>query len=453
MGLDLSSKDIWTSYIRFLQTAPEIPDADKVASIRKVYHRALLLPIANLETLFSEYKQWEHKLNVAFAEATIKELMPKHQHAKICAAERKKRFMLARPPGLQRSACPPSEKHQARDFDHIRQWRECISYEQKNPQHLERPALKARVVFAFKQALLTLRHYPDLWLEYAGWCTENSYPEDAEKIMDEAVEAMPSSLLMQLMRAQQLESLGDFEQALAVYKNLIDAQEHLDSGADPLAYVQYMRFARRCLGITAARRVFVQARRSKGVSHITYCAAALLEDRVNKDNKMAAKIYAYGLELYSGKFQFIQQYLDFLSSSHDHNNMRVVFERVFKEGTIDPAELRTLWEQFVDFEREQGDIKTITQVEERRRTAAGFADGNLGNIAVYQVNDLVDRLRYFDQWPCSPSYRAYLEVHLIPFLAIISTCICFILFSKLSPLQNLTPHPCAKLVMNICLSL
>jgi hypothetical protein len=45
---------------------------------------------------------------------------------------------------------------------------------------------------------------------------------------------------------------------------------------DPLVYIQYMRFARRCQGVDAARKVFLLAKKAKAVSYHSYIAAALV---------------------------------------------------------------------------------------------------------------------------------------------------------------------------------
>jgi hypothetical protein len=46
-------------------------------------------------------------------------------------------------------------------------WKRFIAYEKTNPQRLDAAAFKARVIFAYKQALMCLRHYPEMWHEYA----------------------------------------------------------------------------------------------------------------------------------------------------------------------------------------------------------------------------------------------------------------------------------------------
>ena len=405
MGNDHNAGSIYTAYIRFLHSATEIEDSDKINILRKVYQKAVVAPIKNLESLWSEYERWEHNLGATLAKKIIVgDLQTRHFAAKQSARERKK---LRSGMLIQLSARPPSEDTLSRDYQQVALWRNYLRYEQSNPQRLEPIPFKLRVLFAFKQALLVLRQYPDVWYEYMEWCLDNNHEAEAEKVMEEAVEALPDSLLMQLIYAQYLEQRNQINQALQVYQTLVEVQEERRQGANPLAYVQYMRFARRCFGITMARRVFVQARRSKGVSHVTYCAAAQLEAKINKENKLAAKIYIMALELYSGEIEFIKQYLEFLSATHDHNNKRVVFERVFKEATIDSGEIRKLWDQFIETEREQGDLDTMTLVEARRREMLGYTESKVA--VLFTVNDLVERFKFLDQWPCSSPYKQYLE--------------------------------------------
>jgi cleavage stimulation factor subunit 3 len=48
------------------------------------------------------------------------------------------------------------------------QWKLYVEYVKTNPQRLPAPALKARVSFTYRQALLSLRHYPEMWFEAAS---------------------------------------------------------------------------------------------------------------------------------------------------------------------------------------------------------------------------------------------------------------------------------------------
>jgi cleavage stimulation factor subunit 3 len=46
-------------------------------------------------------------------------------------------------------------------------------------------------VFAYKQALLTLRHYPEVWSDYAAFVAESASVEEGAKVFQQAEEALP----------------------------------------------------------------------------------------------------------------------------------------------------------------------------------------------------------------------------------------------------------------------
>ena len=69
-----------------------------------------------------------------------------------------------------------------------RLWRAYARWERSNPQALEpdadageveHPQVTARVALAYDQALMSLRHFPEVWLEYAAWHELKKRPEDA----------------------------------------------------------------------------------------------------------------------------------------------------------------------------------------------------------------------------------------------------------------------------------
>ena len=74
------------------------------------------------------------------------------------------------------------------------------------------------------------------------------------------------------------------------------------------------------------------ARRNKRLTYHAYVFAALLEWQVNKNTELASKIFHSGLDKYDKQQGYIDRYVEWLQLVGDHANMRLVVERVVKEG-------------------------------------------------------------------------------------------------------------------------
>lgn len=85
VGLDKDSGSIWADYVTFLKAAPagsSYEEQQKMDSLRKTYHRALSVPISNIEQLWRDYDAYEHSLSRMTAKKFI--------------ADRSATYMLAR---------------------------------------------------------------------------------------------------------------------------------------------------------------------------------------------------------------------------------------------------------------------------------------------------------------------------------------------------------------------
>lgn len=71
IGVDRDSGDIWMDYIQFIKSGPgQIggagwQDQQKMDQLRKAYHRAIVVPMSTVNTLWKEYDQFEMGLNKA----------------------------------------------------------------------------------------------------------------------------------------------------------------------------------------------------------------------------------------------------------------------------------------------------------------------------------------------------------------------------------------------------
>jgi len=167
---------------------------------------------------------------------------------------------------------------------------------------------------------------------------------------------------------------------------------------DPtLGYIQYMKFARRAEGMQSARKVFKKAREDKRCKHHVFVSAALMEYYCSKNKEVAFKVFELGLKKFGDNTAYIISYIDYLSHLNEDNNTRVLFERVLSSGMLDELSSVEVWNRFMEFESNIGDLPSIVKVEKRR-------SGILHQLREYEGKEtalLVDRYRFLDLYPCS----------------------------------------------------
>ena len=111
---------------------------------------------------------------------------------------------------------------------------------------------------------------------------------------------------------------------------------------------------------------------------------------------LPCRIFDLGLRKFSSSTEFILAYLDYLSHLNEDNNTRVLFERVLTAGTLEPRDSLEVWNKFLEFETNIGDLASVVKVEKRRAgilEEAGIAVGE--NKHTIQVGDWPDKISKF----------------------------------------------------------
>jgi len=187
------------------------------------------------------------------------------------------------------------------------------------------------------------------------------------------------------------ESNMNFEKVHKIYEDFLTVQD-----IDPtLCYIQYMKFCRRAEGIKSARGVFKKAREDERSNFHVFVAAALMEYNCSKDNKVAFKIFDLGLRKFGTNCEYILAYLDYLSHLNEDNNTRVLFERVLAQGTLKPDDSLEIWNKFLEFESNIGDLASVVKVERRRAAVLEECGLSVGKPTV----QVIDRYRFMSLLP------------------------------------------------------
>jgi len=458
VGEDLESGPLWLDYVVFLKTAdpthacpdakPEQAESARMQEVRRAYQRAVSVPTNSIDALYREYDAFEHGVSAALAKPLLAEVKPGVDVARAALKERKRLHDqcivggLAGPPGTSKDEKSPDGQAKA--------WRAMINWERSNPQKLTpdaeagetaHPQLVTRVALAYDQALMSLWNFPDIWLEFAAWHEGNDH-EEAKAVLQRAREALPGCPLVHFAAADLVEARGDATAASAVYESVLDEYEvkcaadaeaaNVD-GADDFKFdhppmddatllvsIEYMRCARRMRGRDEARKSFMRVRKAPGKRWEAFAAAALLEWRYDKNDKVARNVFELGLKAFISQPQYVARYAEFLVGCNDVGNARVLFERAAAaagEATAAAAGLggtdkagkasveKVFWDMFVDFEHTHGTMDTMKGVETRRREAVAGPDAVDGAPEI--ITALLGRHSIFDLRPVSEEHMRH----------------------------------------------
>ncbi|TVU34518.1 hypothetical protein EJB05_16353 [Eragrostis curvula] len=364
VGNDAASGPVWMEYIAFLKSMPVMTpqeESHRMTTVRKVYQKAILVPTNHVELLWKDYENFENTVSRTLAKGVLSEYQPKFNSAKAVYRERKKYIDDI---DWNVLAIPPTGSYK------------CLMY---------------------------LYHHPDIWYDYAMWHANNGSVDSAAKIFQRALKAIPDSEVLKYAFAEMEEARGAMQVAKTIYESLIAE----NSSATSLAHIQFIRFLRRTEGLEAARKYFLDARKSPSCTYHVYVAYATMAFCLDKDAKVAQSVFEAGLKRFMHEPGYILEYADFLCHLNDDRNVRALFERAL--SLLPPEKSIEVWKRFVQFEQTYGDLSSMLKVEQRRKEALSrTSEDNTLSALENTLYDVVSRYSYMDLWPCSSKELDYL---------------------------------------------
>ncbi|CAN1266645.1 Cleavage stimulation factor subunit 77 [Linum perenne] len=394
VGSDIASGPLWLEYITFLKSLPgQQPqeESQRMTALRKIYQRAIVTPIHHVEQLWREYEIFENSVNRQLAKGLISEYQSKYNSARAVYRERKKYVdeidwnMLAVPPTGSSKVfisllCPS-----------------CFTLHfRANPQRIDSISSNKRIMFSYEQCLMYLYHYPDIWYDYATWNAKSGSVDAAIRVYQRALKALPDSELLKYAYAELEESRGAIQPAKKIYESILGDGTNVNA----LAYIQFIRFLRRNEGVEAARKYFLDARKSPNCSYQVYVAYALMAFCLDKDPKIAHNVFEAGLKRFMQEPAYILEYVDFLYRMNDDRNIRALFERALSSLPLEKSV--EVWKRFVQFEQTYGDLASMLKVEQRRKEAFSNVDEDAGSVLEGSLQEVVARYSFMDLSPCAP---------------------------------------------------
>ncbi|KAI1421194.1 hypothetical protein F5Y12DRAFT_39188 [Xylaria sp. FL1777] len=239
IGHDRDAGAIWQDYIAFIKNGPgqlggtSWQDQQKMDILRKAYQRAICIPMANLNVFWKEYDQFELGLNKMTGRKYLQERSPAYMTARSAntALENITR-------GLKKTALPrlppiPGFDGDQEYLEQVKLWKAWIAWEKDDPLVLRSEDLvsyQQRILHAYRQALMALRFWPEMWVDAAEWCFENGIVKDGKDVglsflVDGAI-ANPESALLALKHADYIEltqRAGEDEHAKAALAQAVRA--------------------------------------------------------------------------------------------------------------------------------------------------------------------------------------------------------------------------------------
>ncbi|KAI8939452.1 hypothetical protein NX059_003229 [Plenodomus lindquistii] len=225
VGIDVSAGRIWLDYIEMLKTGPGVlggsnwQDMQKMDTLRKVYQRAVSIPHNATLEIWREYDKFEMGLNKATGRKHLQEKSPAYMTARSAINVLDNNIMR----GVNRTTLPklpPAPGFDGYDeyANQVKLWKNWIQFEKSDPVECmtdDKELYNKRVIHIYKNALMALRFWPELWYEAAEWCYETGQSAEGDKFLNEGIEANPESSLLAFKKANQVEQRTDFEDGLA----------------------------------------------------------------------------------------------------------------------------------------------------------------------------------------------------------------------------------------------
>ncbi|TXT07763.1 uncharacterized protein COLE_04687 [Cutaneotrichosporon oleaginosum] len=423
-GVDRESGEIWQEYITYLgenKTRNPWEQQQISDNIRKIYQRAVAIPLNNVEALWKNYDAFESAQSKVAAKKYLADRSPAYMTARTALRECRQHT-----DSLPRPELPPFPNFSDGERRVVGAWRNYIKWEEGNPLQSDDASLVVqRTDYALHKCMAQMRHFPELWHYAATYHLNAGRADEGAAYLRAGVAACPKSFLLSFALAELEEDRKNHAECHKIFEALISSvnaevdelqasvaaeverargpeipaqpgemdgeesdiarmvrerdergkrvQERRGRDIDAArtaagtAWVMYMRFARRSEGLKAARLVFGKARKSPHITWHVFQASALMEYYSNKDSSVAVRIFELGVRQFSDEVPFVIGYLEFLLSINDDTNARALFERSALK--IPPAQARPLWETWARFEYMHGDLAAVHKLEARWATA------------------------------------------------------------------------------------
>ncbi len=394
VGIDIDSGPTWQEYLQFIKTAPASSsweEAQKMDNTRRVFQKAVCLPVRNIEGLWKDYDAFENGISKLTARKFLGEKSPAYMTAR--GNLRELQNITA---NVVRNATPKPPSYSASERMQLQAWKKWIMWEKADPLLLEdQLGIQARVIYVLKQSVMAMPFYAETWYDAADYCLSVNREKEGLDFLRQGMEATPTSTLLffRYVEHEELHSRTDDLKAMleTLLTNLdnelvntkIRAEERMAAAKSAtekieqnmtanisslkreiaLTWVVLMRTTRRIEGVKGARQVFAKARRAPNATYHIFIASAMMEYHCSNDPSISGKIFDLGMRQFGEEGPYILAYFDFLLTVNDLTNARVLFEKAVSK--LSSMAARPLFERFYAYECAYGDLSSVMKLDRR----------------------------------------------------------------------------------------
>ncbi|KAJ2489030.1 mRNA 3'-end-processing protein rna14 [Coemansia sp. RSA 2050] len=224
VGCDREAGRIWADYIGFLssgQTNAPYEEQQKTELLRETFQAAVAIPHLKVEEIWKNYDGFENRLDRATAKQMLSRTSPSYMTARTALRAMNRHWdAIRRHQPLHGIPAPP--EWSSREIDYLDAWKKYLKWEMENPLNInDAGALRRRVVFAYNQACMALRFYPEIWIDFAEYLSSQDQHSDALAKMHSASLVLPSSLAVQFAYAEMAEKHKQPNVCKQVYEKVV----------------------------------------------------------------------------------------------------------------------------------------------------------------------------------------------------------------------------------------
>jgi cleavage stimulation factor subunit 3 len=174
IGHEKDAASMWTEYITFLKETRATTtweEQQKMDLLRKAYHRAVTVPIENVEQLWTECEAFENGLNKTLAKKYIGDLNPNFVQARTTLRNIQKNTPMLYPPVQTHPSVhglwlPSRPTFSLADKSLVGAWKTYLKWEESNPLDIEeanKGALHTRIQSTYRKACIHMRFFAEIW--------------------------------------------------------------------------------------------------------------------------------------------------------------------------------------------------------------------------------------------------------------------------------------------------
>ena len=274
--MDKNSGRLWQEYVDFIKTGPGVvggndwQDKSKMDALRSAYQRAIAVPTSSLNALWKEYDIFETQSNKVNGRKNLQERSPSYMTARSAFTQlqniTKDLDRTSRPKLPPLAGCVGDTEFSYQ----VSLWRQWLQWEKDDNLVLKDEDLavyQSRILFVYKQAVMALQFWPEMWFDAAEFCLSAGLETEASKFLKDGAAANPESCLLTFKISDRIESTTTN-----------------DDSSDPGAKKRMERVREPYNVLLDALYVLLQKYRRRETVEVQKVQTALVEELVNDGN-------------------------------------------------------------------------------------------------------------------------------------------------------------------------